>query len=48
MAVHSVKELIVYKKAYEQAMSFFEAGKMLGAMIKSPGKFLTTRHQTDP
>jgi len=130
MAVQSVKELIVYKKAYEQAMSFFEAskrfpseeryamtsqgrrssrsvchnlreawakrryeahfiskltdcdgensetdtcwdfardcgyisieehasavelnhevGKMLGAMIKSPGKFLMTRHQTDP
>ncbi len=27
MAVQSVKELIVYKKAYEQAMSFFEASK---------------------
>ena len=27
MAVLSVKELIVYKKAYEQAMNFFEASK---------------------
>ena len=27
MAVQSVKEMIVYKKAYRQAMAFFEMSK---------------------
>ena len=31
MAVQSVKELRVYKKAYQQAMSFFETSKRFPA-----------------
>ena len=36
MAVQSVKELIVYKKAYQQAMSFFE----LSGQFPSEEKYL--------
>jgi hypothetical protein len=45
MAVQSVKDLTVYKKAYRQAMATAlnqEVGKMLGSMIANPQKFLLT------
>ncbi len=44
MAVQSVKELIVYKEHAHAVELNHEVGKMLGAMIRSPEKFLTTRH----